>query len=237
MKRFAPLLLLLLAPLLIGMSKKQEFSITFHVQGTDTDMPKTIFPLTLDGRPLLFKIIPEFSQANITAFHSFPAPTGDFGVALQLDFSGRSALEILTRTRTGEYLLAMVNGQPVDYVVVDQVITNGMITIWQGVPQTVVQAMEKKYARIKPGTTPSVSDKIDMVPSTKKEKKRFFQRSKDEEEAKEKRAKSGKPEEPEKTREFNLPSAPVSTQIPVEGAPAPAPANSSDIVPLPLPQQ
>jgi len=244
MKRFAPWLVILLTPLLLSMGKKEEYAITFHCQGTDTDMQKTIFPMVLDGRSLLFKILPEFSQNNISAFHSFPADTGGYGVTLQLDFRGKGALEMLTRTRHGEYLLAMVNGKPVDYVVIDQIITNGMITIWQGVPETVVQAMDKQFPRIKTGEeAPSMTDKFDMAPTTKQEKKSFFKRFKREEKEKQ----EGKETEPE-IPSFNLPTAPTtpaaptaptaptSNQIPIEGAEAPLPQQSTPVVEPPLPQ-
>lgn len=221
MRRVAPLLLIVLAPLLLGMSKRQPFSISFHGQGSATDMPKTIFPFTLDGRSLYFKVLPEMSHENIAAFHAFPAPTGDYGVALQMDFRGRNALELTTRANPGGYLLAMVNGRPVDYVVMDQVITNGMITIWQGVPETVVKELEKKYPRIRPGAPPSMTDKFEMAPTTKKEKKSFFERFKREEREAERRRKAGEDPHPSPVQEFNLPQAPVSPQIPVEGA-APA---------------
>jgi len=241
MTRYAPLLLALIAPLLMSMSKKADYSITFHSQGDPNDMSKTMFPFELEGQRLLFKIVPEMSQQNIVSFHSFPAENGNKnGVAFQMDFRGKAALEIATRSRRGEYLLAMVNGLPVDYVILDEVITDGFITIWQGVPDDVVKKLDKKFARIKSSGPLSSSDKFDdMAPTTKKEKKRALEASKEAEKAAkkaEKDAKSGK-----KSKEVpspantvipklsanpaaspSLPSAPVTSSIPVEGAAAPA---------------
>jgi hypothetical protein len=248
MKRFAPWVFILLAPLLISMGKKEEFSITFHSQGSDTDMPKTIFPFVLDGRSLIFKILPEISQRNIAAYHSFPSPTGGNGLTLQLDFRGKQNLDLITRTRNGEYLLALVNGQPVDYVRIDQVVSNGMITIWQGVPDSVIAALAKKHPRITSSGAPSMTDKFEMSPTTPKEKKKFLERFKKEEREASRRKKAGVEEKPN-IPSFNLPtasatdpadpavpSAPTSSQMPIEGGVPPLPGESAAPGQPPLPQ-
>src|SRR5687768_5366285 len=133
--RVAPLLMLLLLPLVVGFSKKPKYTITIHAQAEEqSDMSKSMFPIKIEGKQMVFKVIPEISQQNVVAFHPFDSPTGGKGVALQLDSRGRDSIYIASRTRQGEILLAMVNGQPADYVVVDQVIENGMVTLWRGVP-------------------------------------------------------------------------------------------------------
>lgn len=243
MKHFAPWMLILLAPLLLSMGKKDDFTISFHSQGSNTDMPKTVFPMTLDGQSLLFKALPEISHNNINAFHAFPAASGGYGLALKLDFRGANSLELLTRTKQGEYLLTLINGKPADYVIIDRIVNDGMITIWQGVPESVIKSLEKKYPRIKPSsTTPTSSDKFDMAPTTPSEKKSFFKRFKKEEREATKRRKSGTVDEEPTTPSFNLPgnadpslpAAPTSPQMPIEGL-APNPAQAP-LQPAPLPE-
>ena len=126
MKSHASLLLRLCAIIMAGaglvscetLTGKPKFTITFHAQASEMDPPKTMFPYDLEGRRRLFKIVPEASQQNITAFHPFPAESGNGnGVALKLDFRGSSAIDIITRTRKDEYLLTLVNGKPVVYSV------------------------------------------------------------------------------------------------------------------------
>jgi hypothetical protein len=241
--RIAPLVLLAVLPLLVAFSKKPTYVITFHAQSEATDSKKMTFPMKIEGRDMIFKMIPEISQQNIIAFHPFDAEGGGKGVALQLDFSGRATLEMLTRQRQGQVLVAMVDAKPVDYVVIDQVIDNGMITIWRGVPEPTLQQMGKKLARIRPGTSPSASEHMeDMAPTTKKEKRTFWKRSKEEDKEAEKLRKSGK--EPEKPKEIpslnapGAPQAPTSNAIPLEGG-AGAPGTPSKAVPVvepPLPR-
>ncbi|WP_050029864.1 hypothetical protein [Verrucomicrobium sp. BvORR034] len=226
MKRLVPFLLaLILTPLLVGMSKKVPYSITFHAQASEQDPPKTYFPLDMGAQRMLFKLIPEVSQENVVAFHPFPAENGNAkGIALQLDFRGKGSLEIITRARKGEYLIAMVNGKPTDFVVMDEPVTDGLITIWEGVSDEVIAQMDKKIPRIKPGGPPSMSKNMDMAPVGKRERKDAYEAHKAEEKAKEKARKEGRPTEPEVP---SLPAAPTTSRIPVEGAdptPAPTPA-------------
>lgn len=222
--RLAPLLLLTLLPLLVGFSKKTAVTITFHAQADEMDPKKTMFPIQIEGQPMLFKMVPEASQQNVVAFHVFDSETGDKGVALQLDFRGRENIEMVTRTRQGQYLLAMINGKPVDYVAIDRVIQNGLITIWRGVTDEVIAEMDKKYSRIKPGTSPTMSENMEMAPTTKKEKKWFWKRDKDQIKEAEKARKSGKPVPgPAEIPKLDAPRSPTASSIPVEGATSPTP--------------
>ncbi len=237
MRRFAPLLLLFIAPFLVSMNKKPKFTITIHAQADEMDVPKTMFPVNVGGRRVLFKILPEISQENVVAMHAFPSETGNGqGVALQLEVRGRGSLEMATRMRQGQYLLAMVNGVPVDFLQIDRPVSDGIITIWQGFTPEVVAEMEKKYRKIKPGGAPSMSEDMEMIPSTRKEKKRSKKLEEEEEKAAEKARKAGKPVEPEIP---SLPASPASPQLPVEGGPAPdatapdAPRSSIPGVPAP----
>jgi len=230
MKRLLlPLLLALASPLLLSMSKKQDVLITFHTLASPNDPPKTMFPADLNGKRLYFKIQPEFSQDNVVAFQEFPAEDGKSrGVTLQLDSRGRSMLELITRQRKDEYLLALVNAKPVDFVVMDQPVVDGQITIWQGVGDETIKGLAKKHPHMKKGAAPTMSQDMDMLPTTKKEKQQFFdaQRQKDAEEAK--RAKSGKKAGPD-VPSLDLPNGPTSPQMPIEGG-GPPPQNP------PLPQ-
>ncbi len=222
MKRFAPLLLLLLAPLMLGFSRKPDFNITFHALASDMDPPKTMFPFDLNGKRVFFKIVPEISQQNIVSFYSFPAEGGrGNGLTLKLDFRGRENLEIITRTRKDESLLTMVNATPVDSVVLDQPVTDGVITIWQGVPDEVIKEMEKKYPRFKKGESPTTTKDMDMLPTTKGEKKRHLEATQQAERDAKEAKKSGKKAPPE-AKSLDLRTGPVSPQIPLEGGPTPS---------------
>ncbi len=209
--------------------------ITFHSQATADDPRKTMFPFQLEGKPLLFKLVPEISQANVTAFHPFPAESGKGnGMALRLDFRGAGALEMVTRSKQGEYMLAMVNGIPVDYVVIDKPVHDGLITIWQGVPDDVIKVMDQKYTRIRNGKGPTMSADMDMAPSTKAEKRHALNTSRDADAAAKKTAKKPKTKAEELGLEQPEGSAAApSSKLPTEGGFRPYPGAGDEKLPLP----
>lgn len=184
-------LLVFLAPLLLAGcdalnlgDKQDKFTLTVHSQGTADESPRSIFRMPIPGRaqPMIFKLVPEFSQHNITAFHSFPASDGNgYGVTVRLDFRAAEMLNFITRTKQGEILLAMVNGQPVDVVTIDRPVADGVYTIWEGVPKEVVDEMAKKYQPF--NKQKSVSNGQDMQPTTRSEKKRVMERLEEEKKA------------------------------------------------------
>ncbi len=172
---------LLFAPVLASLllcsceSGKSKFTISVHSQGSENESPRAIMPDTIGNPPrkVILKRAPEFSHNNIAAYHAFPADNGNGnGVALKLDFKGTQALELVTRMHQGEILRSLVNGRPVDYVIIDRPIADGIFTIWEGVPDEVIKEMAKKYPPI--SGLKSAAPTLDMTPSTKTEKKKAF---------------------------------------------------------------
>ena len=167
------LALTLLCPDASAMSRRSKMSISFHATGSDMESPRSIFKIPLPGetRPTIFRKVPEFSHEQIAAFHSFKADDGvTNGVTLKLDFRGANALELLTRTRQGDILLAIVNGMPVEVLQVDTPVRDGIITIWKGVPDSVVEELRKKYPPIDK-LAPVSSGDPDMIATTRHEKR------------------------------------------------------------------
>lgn len=213
----SPLLLIAaLAALLPSCStfkKDPKVIITVFSQGSEMDSSKSIFRRPIEGRQVVFKVIPEFTEKGVVAFHPFPAEDGTYGVALKLDFKGTNALELVSRMRQGEILLSMVNGTVVDYVTLDRVVTDGIFTIWRGLPEELIAVMEKEYPRIHEVT--SSSEMIDMTPSTSFEKKDVRRRA--EKAAKEKIKAEAEAAEKASRGEFD-PEAPKGEAVPLSEA-------------------
>lgn len=215
----------------LNLQEKPKFTLSFHTQGSDMDSPRSIFRESIPGKqyPVIFKLVPEFTQNNIAAYHSFPAPSGNAnGVMLRLDFRGANALDLVTRTRTGEIMLTMVNGHPVDYLTIDRPVSDGVVTIWEGISDEVVAEMAKKYPPI--NKLRSVSNGQEMLPTTKAEKRRAVkaaeQMTRDElkQTGEDKKGAAPANSEPSKTEipaplvpGNGLPRAPTTNKIPVEG--------------------
>lgn len=252
MKNLVALALLLTCGFCPAMSgnKKPPFTISVHGQAAPEDNPKMIFTETIGGQRMIFKILPEFSQINIAAFHPFPAADGNgHGVALKLDFRGTNGLEVATRTNIGQALLTKVNGKSVDLLTIDRPVSDGIFTIWSGVPDEVIAIMEKKYPHI--SQSRSAGEGVEMTATTKKEKRDAMRRIEEERKAKAKEAKEGgsgqksgggllglfgkkKKSEPSQTEDF-LPSGPATSQIPLEGAATAQPRAPDPLLPLPTP--
>ena len=91
------------------------------------------------------------------------------GLLLRLDAHGRTQLEAATRMNQGSLMLSVVNGVPVDVTQIDRPIADGMFTIWQGVSDETIALMAKKLPHV--SSNSQSSERLDMTPSTTKEKK------------------------------------------------------------------
>jgi hypothetical protein len=184
MRRFT-LLSSFLILFLVGCStfgKKDKVLITVFSQGNDMDSPKSVFRRNIEGREVILKVIPEFTHKSVVAFHPFQAEDGSYGVALKLDFKGSNALEIVTRLRQGEMLVSMVNGTVVDYVTIDRRVSDGIFTIWRGLPEELIKIMDSEFPRIQAlqaANKGTMYDNMDMLPSTGAEKSETHDRVKD----------------------------------------------------------
>lgn len=187
-------------------NKKEKVFITVHSQGTDMDSPKTIMRRNIEGRTMIFKIIPEFSTQSVTAIHPFPAEDGTYGVALKLDFKGTQSLDMVTRLRSGEMLMTMVNGVPVDHVQINRPVSDGIFTVWRGLAPELVTILEEKYPKIHESS--SASTFLEMTPSTRKEKKEAKKRA-------EQAAKEKAEEEKRRARGEFDPEAPEGEVVPL----------------------
>ena len=187
-----------------------KYKLSVHVEGASEDNPRELIPLPLGGRKFLFKRVPEFSQRQISAFEPFPADDGQGnGLLLQLDVSGRNALEAATRTRQGELVLTVVNGVPVDIVQTDRPVADGRFTIWRGVSDETIIEMDKKLPRI--SQMRSSSRMMEMLASTDTEKQDMRR------DAKEREAQLKKMEkQKEKGGGSSWFKAPQSKEIPLE---------------------
>ncbi len=204
--------------------KKEKFPITVHAQGTDMDSPRSIFRMPIPGKakPMVFNLVPEFSSQNVAAVHVFPASNGNGnGISLKLDFRGAEALHMATRTRPGEVLLTMVGGHPVDYVTVDRPVTDGIFTIWEGLPDEVVEDFKKRFPPI--SKLKSMSGGQEMLPTTRGEKRR----------AKEEADAAARKEAREaRDREAGAPGAIQAPAAPQAPAPLPAAPQGNGLPPI-----
>jgi hypothetical protein len=176
MQRFSrAVLMLTLSGLLASCDtlRENKLLITAHVQTNENEIehPRELMKLPIFGQQMTFKKVPEFSQRSISGFEPFPdeKEPGYYGVLLQLDTKGRTALDLATRNYHGSVILTMVNAVPIDMVEIDRPITDGKFTIWRGLSQKTIDEMDKFYPRLRYMKSSSRLME-DMLPSTAKEK-------------------------------------------------------------------
>ncbi len=189
--------------------RENKMLITTHVQTDQVEHPSEIMQLPIGGQQLTFRKVPEFSQRSISGFEPFEAENNDgYGVVLQLDTKGRTALDLASRQYHGSTFLTMIHGMPIDMVEIDKPITDGRFIIWRGLSKQTIDEMDKFYPRIKYMKSASrLMD--DMMPSTTTEKKNSRRDAKALEAAEKAAARN-------KERGI-LPKAPKTKDIPLEG--------------------
>ena len=150
--------------------RENKLLITVHVQTDQIEHPSELMKLPIAGQQMTFRKIPEFSQRSISGFEPFEAENNEgYGVVLQLDTKGRTALELASQQNRGMAILTMVNATPIDMVEIDKPITDGRFIIWRGLSKKTIDEMDKFYPRIKYMKSSSRWVE-DMLPSTSKEK-------------------------------------------------------------------
>jgi hypothetical protein len=121
----------LASPLFAFGKKPPKNSLTFHIQAHSTDNPKMIFPLPMGGKRLFFQKSPITFTKEIAAFLPFFAEDG----------TAQRIAAITTQNRQ-KWIVAMLNGRPVDAVYVEKPVTDGRLVVWQGMKQGEVVAFD-----------------------------------------------------------------------------------------------
>ncbi len=132
-------------PAASGMGKRPEKNrLTFHLEGDVSDGPKMVFPLQMGNKKRFFKKSPITFTKEITSLKHFRSEDGNYGATFTFNKAASSRIAALTTQNQGEWLVAMLNGRPVDGVYIDQPINDGRLVIWQGIKQ--VEIIRFEYA-------------------------------------------------------------------------------------------
>jgi hypothetical protein len=149
--RIAPLFLVALASGAIGFAKKPTITVRFHVEANESDGQPFAMPVKFSHpkRDGFVKRIPTISERNIQAIFPYPAPDGSFGCAFKLDSFGQTELDVISRASRGASIVAFIGTkggvhQAID-MVIDKVVSDGIITIASGLTPMEIEALKKEY--------------------------------------------------------------------------------------------
>jgi hypothetical protein len=122
-------------------------SATFHLETEAGENPKMVFSQQVGGRERFFRRVPEVGTKDIATFSPFPNEGGDFGVAFRLKGNAARRLSAITAANQGRWLIASLNGRPLDAVLIDAQIDDGVLVIWKGVTLADIDILDKSLPR------------------------------------------------------------------------------------------
>jgi hypothetical protein len=141
------LLILLLGVCCLGMGeKKLPISVRFYTQTSPNDSDSFATPVTLlNGTRCAVDDIAVISEHDIVAIYPFTAPDGSGGCAFKLDDHGTIGLDSLSSAKRGTLLIATIDGRQLADIMIDQRVSDGVVTIPNGITTDEMKALLKKY--------------------------------------------------------------------------------------------
>lgn len=138
-----------------GGKKPPQMQLSFHLEGSELEGPNRVFPQLTAGKTVYYRHTPELTLNDVSAFRPFPSedPSG-YGVVLELKSRSARRLHSIASTNNGKYLLAVVNGQVRDAVLIDQPAADPYIIIWQRITPAEIRIADTVMPRI--GEDPKV---------------------------------------------------------------------------------
>lgn len=138
---------LLPGALMAGGKKAPDLTVTFHLEASAGE--HKAFKQLTSGKEVFYRKAPEVSTKDIVAFRPFPSDDGhSYGIVFQLNKTAAGRLNSLSTAERGKLLLAVVNGQVRDAVVIDKPVNDGMIVIWKRIALKEVRLADQHRPRI-----------------------------------------------------------------------------------------
>lgn len=138
-----PLLALtLITPAFAGGKRPSKNRLTFHIQGDQTDGQKMVFPVPMGRKQRFFQKTPVNKTTEIVSLKHFIADDGTFGAVFSFDKNTAGRISAVTNRNQDKWLLAMLNGRPVDAVYIDRPVVDGRLVVWRGITQSEIIRFE-----------------------------------------------------------------------------------------------
>lgn len=130
-----------------AMSGKPKLTVAFFVQANQLDTNSFSTPLTLlhSDAKIFIRKIPELTEDNIIEIYPIPASDGTYGCVFKLDEDGKVKLTSLSTRMRGSVLVALINGEQVADLLIDRPVSDGLITIPDGITPQTMTLLKKSY--------------------------------------------------------------------------------------------
>jgi len=152
-----PRLLLILSLLAVavwcqaGGKPSRIYAVTFHLEGEEKDNPKFNVPVKLgqESRQYIFSKIPTFTDNDVSWFYPFTAADGvSFGAAFKFKEHAAQELKGVTLTNQGKLLGIRAADAPIQAVLIDRPIDDGVVVIWSGLTQEHLEKFQKEFPHV-----------------------------------------------------------------------------------------
>ena len=142
---------LALSPPCTAMSKKPDITVRIHTEADKNDTDTFSIPVNLiyQQRQAYLSKVADISERMIEKILPFPAKDGSWGCVLKMNPMGRIRLENMSGQIRGSALVIFVstkfgNHQVAD-MIVDRVVTDGIITIPRGLNEMEIVLLKQKF--------------------------------------------------------------------------------------------
>lgn len=133
----------LILPSASGMGKRPEKNrLTFHLEGDISDGPKMVLPLQMGNKKRYFKKSPITFSKELVSLKHFPDEQGEYGAVFSFNLAAKTRIAAITTQNQDKWIVAMLNGRPVDGVFIDSPVTDGKLVIWRGINQSEIIRFE-----------------------------------------------------------------------------------------------
>ncbi len=127
--------------------KAPDLKVSFHLQAGPGD--RQVFKQLTAGKEVLFHKSATISTKDIVAFRSFPSDDeNSYGIVFELNKTASRRLRTMSTAHQDKLLLAVVNGQVRDAVLIDKPVNDGLIVIWKRVSLAEVKLADQHIPRI-----------------------------------------------------------------------------------------
>ena len=140
----------------LGMAQKPEISVRFFEEASphDTDHFSRVIQFHHPPHQGYVSSIPSIHEGMIKAVYPFEAANGTWGCTFFLNANGMTALDVVSTSRRGSTLVAFVATKggvhQAAELLIDKRITDGIISIPEGLTEKEVDAITKNWPTLGP---------------------------------------------------------------------------------------
>lgn len=143
MKRL--LLLAFLGLFCVAGAKKPPVQVRWYASGSANEGPSFTSPVMIEGHQVMLSRAAIVSERDIVSYYPVQANDGSMGVYFRLSPHGGMLLQETTMSKRGLIMVPFFNGRPCQHMIIDRVITDGIVGIPSGLTSDEIALIDQKF--------------------------------------------------------------------------------------------